>query len=98
MRSLADDFAETDLVIVGVNSDSSRTDAQAQAAEQGLTWTNLWLGPEGTGSPVSSAWGISAWPTALLIDRQGRIRHRFVGVQEDEIRAAVQELLDEERE
>ena len=41
-------------------------------------------------------WGVRAWPTALLMDRQGIVRHRHIGEGDyDETEAMIRRLLAE---
>ena len=45
---------------------------------------------------IWSRWGIRAWPTLILVDRQGRVRYRHIGEGEyAETEAMIRRLLTE---
>ena len=50
-------------------------------------------GPEGTGGPISTKWGVRGWPTIYILDHEGRIR--FHGPRGDAMTKSVKELLAE---
>jgi thiol-disulfide isomerase/thioredoxin len=72
-------YAERGLVIVGLSVDENGASAVSTfAAARGMNYPVALATPE-----ISAAFGgIEAIPTTLLIDREGRIRHRKVGAME----------------
>jgi peroxiredoxin len=81
------------LVIVGASTDIGTPDVVRQfLREESITY------PVGQASPsLQRAFGgVRGLPTSILIDRQGRIRHRVTGIfAEPTLRAAVDRLLAE---
>jgi len=85
------------LAIVGIH-------APETPAERGRAYVEESLRQQGIVWPVAvdnsfalwSAYGVSAWPTQLFFDRQGRLRKVVVGdSQDDLVRATVEKLLGE---
>lgn len=84
------------LEIVGISGDAGEVDGGKKSlvdyiAEQKIGWLNHYdgLGPSGG---IPQHWGISAWPTQLLIDRRGVLRKV---VRRNERRADIELLLAE---
>jgi len=81
------------LVIVGASTDVGTPDVVRRFIEErDITY------PIGQASPAleQAFGGVRGLPTSFLIDRQGRIRHRVVGIfAEPTLRAAVDRLLAE---
>jgi hypothetical protein len=81
-------------VLLGVNEEPSREALQRVAYREQLPWRNWWDGP---GGALAAAWGVEVFPTFFLIDRQGVIRFKHVGVPppgslEEEIEQLVREV------
>jgi hypothetical protein len=54
--------------------------------------------PDGgdTGGPISNAWQVRGWPTLVVIDAKGIVRHRFEGAPQGQtLDNAVEALLKE---
>jgi len=85
------------LTIVGVHAPETPPERQldyveASLARQGIVW------PVAVDDDFSiwNAYGVTAWPTQLFFDRQGRLRKAIVGdSQDDAVRATVESLLSE---
>lgn len=80
IRDLVKDYEGEELVVVGV---SPPGEGIAKAVEQhGITWPVVVV-PE---QEPEAKYGLRAWPHAVVIDRQGRIRHLKSGalLREDE--------------
>lgn len=67
--------------ILGVSSDSKRTDLTAFLAQQrGMVWPQLFTASDtGSWHPLTKKLGINLIPTVLLIDRNGILRERESG-------------------
>jgi thiol-disulfide isomerase/thioredoxin len=83
------DFAE-DVVVVGINLDRSPTSFEAAVSEHGLTYTQVFDGPDG---PIAALYRIEGIPMTYLIDRDGVIRAR--GLRGESLRGAIETLLGE---
>jgi hypothetical protein len=75
-RSLVKKLADKPFVLLGVNSDP-RGDLKQMNEKEQITWRSWSQGS--TGGPISSLYGIQAWPTLVFIDPKGVVRHVFVG-------------------
>jgi len=74
-RNLAS-YGDKGFEIVGINLDSSRDAFEKCIEDKEITWTNLLGDPtEGGGwdHPMATYYGISAIPTAILVDQQGKV-------------------------
>ncbi|MDF1667511.1 MAG: hypothetical protein P1V97_37580, partial [Planctomycetota bacterium] len=56
-----------------------------------LNWRNFCdISPRG---PISSAWGINAWPSIFVLDHKGQIRYKCL--YEEELDSAIDKLIEE---
>jgi hypothetical protein len=78
-RSLVSKLSGKPFVLIGVNSDPDRNTLKKRIDEEKLAWRSFWDGGS-TAGPISSKWQILSWPTLVLIDHKGIIRHRRRGV------------------
>jgi hypothetical protein len=78
-RSLVEQMQGKPFVLIGVNSDTDKQKLKARIAEERIGWRSFWNGPEGTRGPISEAWRVTGWPTTVVIDHQGVIRHKSHG-------------------
>ncbi len=92
-RSLVKEMKDKPFALIGVNSDKDKTKLRVRMAEENITWRSFWNGPEGTGGPISTEWGVRGWPTIYILDHEGRIR--FNGPRGDAMTESVKELLAE---
>ena len=76
--------------MLGVNTDASLEMVQKRCAAEGITWANIHDGKE---KKIARGWGVSGYPSAWLIDRDGVIRKCFLGIDEKELDAAVEQLM-----
>ena len=92
-RSLVEQLADKPFAIIGVNSDRDLETIREVVKEKNITWRSFWNGPQGTGGPISTEWGVTGWPTIYVLDAEGKIRYKNVrGAEMDE---AIAKLLSE---
>ena len=75
-RSLVKRLANKPFALIGVNSDKDKKKLKVRMKEENITWRSFWNGPQGTGGPISKAWGVRGWPTIYVIDAEGIIRYK----------------------
>jgi thiol-disulfide isomerase/thioredoxin len=89
-------FAGRSFALVGVNSDQSPDEMAKCQQGAGHHWPSFFDGLDG---PIAAAWKVDRYPTLFLIDQQGVVRWRHVGLPaEGEIEAKIEELLHKPRE
>ncbi len=92
-RSLVKQLADQPFALIGVNSDRDLEQIREVVKEKNITWRSFWNGPQGTGGPISTEWGVTGWPTIYVLDAEGKIRYKNVrGAEMDE---AITKLLAE---
>jgi thiol-disulfide isomerase/thioredoxin len=77
-RSLVKRLEGKPFVLLGVNSDKDRDELKKVLVKEEITWRSFWNGG-GTSGPISRRWVVSGWPTLILIDAKGVIRHKYLG-------------------
>jgi hypothetical protein len=95
LRKLRDNYSAKDLLIIGVHTpelpgDYVRSNVEKNLAIQGINWPvaidndhKLW-----------DAYGVDAWPTQLIYDRNGHLAKTIVGdSQDDEVSATIRSLV-----
>ena len=92
-RKFVQELSGLPFALIGVNSDRDIETAREAVLDDPLPWRNFWNGPLGRSGPISKQWNISAWPTFYLIDGKGVIRYK--GVLGDDIRVAIETLMEE---
>ncbi len=93
LEKLHREYQDRGVVVIAVSVDAKATEARIApfVQEHGLTFP-VWKGARL--SQVEEFSGEQALPATVLLDRQGRIRERWVGVvREAELRARLDELL-----
>ena len=69
-------YADTDLVMIGVNSEDLRPDALKYLDQYGIRYLNV----RDTGTRIGKqTYGVRAYPETFLVDRQGRLVERVFG-------------------
>jgi Thioredoxin-like len=91
-RSLVQRMAGKPFALIGVNSDDDRAELRRVLVDEKITWRSFWNGG-GTQGPISTAWGVSTWPTIYVIDHKGMIRYK--DVRREAMDRAVDKLLEE---
>ena len=77
--------------LLGINSDGDRSVLQKIIKDQGLNFRNAVDGS--TSGPIATAWNVQGWPTVYVIDAEGVIRNKFIGVDAKVLTKAVEDLL-----
>lgn len=91
-RSLVKRLQSKPFALIGVNSDRNRDAIKTVMKKENITWRSFWNGGS-TRGPISTEWGVRAWPTIYVLDAKGVIRYKNVrGKKMDE---AVDTLLKE---
>ena len=88
---MVEKYKDQPFALIGVNSDGDRSALQKIMKEQGLKYRNAVDGS--TSGPIAKAWNVHGWPTVYVIDPQGIIRNKFIGVDPAQLTAAVDKLL-----
>lgn len=80
-------------MVLGLSADvTGESDVQAFLTRRGITYPVSVVGPDG----AASFGGVRGYPTSLLIDRSGRVRHQALGpLAMLSFEPAVRRLLDE---
>lgn len=86
-------LADKPFALIGVNSDRDLEEIQKIVKKKNITWRSFWNGPEGTGGPISTKWGVRGWPTIYVLDAEGKIRYK--NVRGDKMDDAIETLLAE---
>jgi peroxiredoxin len=73
LKELAARFADERFTLLGVATDVDPEAFAVKVRELGVTWPQAWDG--GKRGAIATAWGIDEFPTKLLLDRAGRVRH-----------------------
>jgi len=71
-RSLVSRLADEPFALVGVNSDKEK-EYRETIERENITWPSFWDGGD-TEGPISTKWGVYAWPTIYILDHEGIIR------------------------
>lgn len=77
-QTLLYDYADKPITIVGVNSDQDREAVRDFVRRKNISWRSFWNGENGINGPITKAWRIRRSPTVYVLDRQGRIRYKFL--------------------
>ncbi len=76
MKAQLEKYGDKGFAIVGINLDNTINEYQNYVDREELTWTNLMSPDEserGWNSPLAVHYGISGIPTAILVDREGKV-------------------------
>ncbi len=91
-RAMVERWKDRPFALLGVHCESQQV-LDRLTKDKTVTWRSWADGQDG---PIARQWGISGYPTILLIDRAGLIRWRSSGVpSEQELAAHVEQLLAE---
>ncbi|MEQ9410218.1 MAG: TlpA disulfide reductase family protein [Fuerstiella sp.] len=76
MKAQLEKYGDSGFAIVGVNLDNTVQEYQAYVDREQITWVNLMSPNEnerGWNNPLATHYGISGIPTAILVDRDGKV-------------------------
>jgi hypothetical protein len=93
LKELVELHKNEPFALIGVATDTDRTEFLRRAREAGVTWRNAWAG--GTAGSWPTAWGVQRYPTVYVLDARGVLRH--VDLRGEALTRAVKALLDEQR-
>jgi thiol-disulfide isomerase/thioredoxin len=88
-------WGEKGLVVLGADYGDAASDLEPFAKELDMTYPIL------VDDGLSDLYEVLVYPTSVVIDREGRVRHRVEGYREEsfeEMRALVERLLEEKQE
>ena len=90
VRKIWKTYGDNQLVMIGINLDSSRPSFDAYMKEEGITWPQYYDGL-GWGNKIARLYGVFAIPHTVLIDQDGVIQ--ATGLRGEELSAKIGELL-----
>lgn len=95
-RMLVERMRGRPFALLGVNSDRDASKLQSDLVTHQVNWRSF-KNTRGDGSEsISKIWGIRGWPTLILIDHNGIIKEKWVGVPDYGILdARIEELVRE---
>jgi thiol-disulfide isomerase/thioredoxin len=70
--ALVEKYKDKPFALLGVNTDMSKDDFKRLAEQMKVTWKQSWQGNRQ--GPWPEAWGITGFPTVIVLDAQGVIR------------------------
>lgn len=78
LNEIIADHAEDGLIVLEINTDPKENldEVRAKIKEDSLNWLTI---SDGNGGSIATQWRVHAYPTYLLVDHSGAIRHRVVG-------------------
>ncbi len=71
-RSLVEKFEDRPFTLLGVNVDAPAENLAERTRAADIPWRSLADG--GSTGPLTTAWGVRAFPTTFLIDHEGVVR------------------------
>ncbi len=90
-RSLVESYQDQPFTLLGVNTDAAADDLAQRTQDKKISWRSFADGsPSG---PISTQWGVKAFPSTFLIDHEGVVRG--VDLKGDELTAEIDRLLEE---
>ena len=93
LRSLAREYSESDLALIGLSSDQDPEELRSSIREERFTWPQICEG-SGWEDRVFRLYNVTAEPTAFVIDRSGLIVRKIVGGDRgEELRKLVRSLV-----
>lgn len=97
MKAQLEKYGDRGFAVVGINLDNTMEEYQSYIDREGLKWVNLMSQNEnerGWNHPIAVQYGITGIPTAILVDRQGKVVS--MSAQGQELNRLLKELLDPE--
>jgi|SRR5947209_7206639 len=97
-RSLVKKLADKPFALVGVNSDQDLDALKPVLQKEQITWRSFQNKKAGKDdATIAADWNVRGWPTLVLIDHKGVIRHKWLGSPEKEstLDDAIEKLVEE---
>jgi len=92
-REMATKHKDDPFALISVSGDEEKSTLKKFLEKTKMPWVHWWDGPEGK---IIKGWNIQAFPTIYILDAEGVIRYKFVGVPPNkELDGAVDKLLAE---
>lgn len=76
MKAQLEKYGDRGFAIVGINLDTTTEKYEQYVEAEGLTWTNLMSDKDeerGWDNPLATHYGITGIPTAILVDKEGKV-------------------------
>ncbi len=89
-RSLVNKLAGKPFALIGVNVGDELEVVKKVVKERELNWRSFF---DGDSEKIVGQYGIEGFPTILLLDQDGIIRHKFVGVKPAVLDKAIDEMM-----
>lgn len=90
MEELAEEHADK-MTVLAINQGEPQTKVQEYLEETGLKPTVV-MDPQGE---IGNQYGVSGYPTFVIINTQGQIEEVIVGFREDDLRSTISRLVEE---
>ncbi|MFQ3594439.1 MAG: TlpA disulfide reductase family protein [Gemmataceae bacterium] len=92
-KKLVDTFPPDRFVLMGINADADLARLRSMESKAQLNYRSIADGNQG---PVCTAWGVTSFPTFVLIDADGNVRWRHDGPADPaELEGRIAQLLKE---
>lgn len=98
MKAQLERYGPDDFAVVGINLDQTKEDCQKYVDSEELPWVNLMSenpAERGWDNPMAAYYGINGIPTAILVDREGRVIS--MGARGDELNQLLEALLGKQQ-
>lgn len=89
-REMVKRLKDKPFVLLGINSDKSRSALKKTIEKEKITWPNIFDGMPG---PIAKRWNVQGWPTIYVLDAKGVIRAK--DLRDEQLEAEVMRLLGE---
>ncbi len=77
LRELVDRYRDRPFVVLGISNNDSREVLKELEAKKEITWRSWWDGGQADGpGPITTRWNIRGYPTFIVLDQAGTIRHK----------------------
>ena len=103
LKDLYQKYHSKGFEIISLSFDEDNTEWKKAVKQEGIqSWVNLFTGqyysvknnPNGNANKILRKYNVAAFPTTILIDKQGNITGRYVGYSKDEISGLDKKLVE----
>jgi RNA polymerase sigma factor (sigma-70 family) len=97
LKEVAAKYADKGVVIFGVACEARSEDAAKVVTAEKLPWRS-WVDLQNDEGdfPIALAWGVTAYPTVVVIDQTGVVRYFQAGGERDELEKALDAILSKQ--